>query len=313
MTETFKEALLILTATPIYLIVIAFEIIFSRIHGKKLYSGKGTLTNFYLMMLNMGLDILLRGVCLLVLDFFYRFHVGVINPPVLYWIVLLFAQDFLYYLLHVADHYIRIFWAVHVTHHSSEEFNFTVGFRSSVFQPLYRFIYFIPLSLAGFTSLDIMFMYSATQIYGILVHTQAVGKLGILEYFMVTPSHHRVHHGSNARYLDRNLGMLFIIWDRIFGTFEEEKEPVKFGLTEKIDSHHPATVVFHEWNNIVKDMRKDIPFSLKLKYLFYRPGWSHDGSRKTSDQVRALMQDGHPARDYPSNFSSLSSLPSKTA
>jgi len=310
---TFRETLLILTATPIYLIVIVLEVLFSNLHDKKLYTGKGAFTNALLMFLNMGLDVVLRGICLMVLDYFYGFRFMEIESQLAYWLVLLIAQDFLYYLLHVVDHYCRVFWAVHVTHHSSQEFNFTVGFRSSVFQPVYRFVYFIPLAFAGFESLDIMFMYSATQIYGILVHTQTVGKLGFLEYIMVTPSHHRVHHGSNARYLDKNMGMLFIIWDRMFGTFEEEKEPVKYGLTSNIDSNNPVTVVFHEWENLVADVKKNITFRDKLKYIFYRPGWSHDGSKKTSIELKEDFEVAEVSVDYPSNFSRLSSVPSKTA
>jgi sterol desaturase/sphingolipid hydroxylase (fatty acid hydroxylase superfamily) len=202
---------------------------------------------------------------------------------------LIIAEDFMFYWLHRVDHFCRLFWAVHVTHHSSEEFNFTVGFRSSVFQPLYRFIYFIPLSLIGFKGIDIMFAYSATQIFGILVHTQTVRKLGFLEYILVTPSHHRVHHGSNARYLDKNMGMFLIIWDKMFGTFqaEEESDPVKYGLTTKLDSYNPLTMVFHEWHQIFKDLKeKKAPLRAKLMYIFGPPGWSHDGSRKTSAQMR---------------------------
>ncbi len=304
---------MIATATPIYLVVIVLEIIFSNIHDKKLYSGKGAIINSYMMFLNMGLDIILRGVCLLVLDYFFSLRFFEINSTILYWVILLFAQDFLYYLLHVVDHYCRLFWAVHVTHHSSEEFNFTVGFRSSVFQPVYRFFYFIPLALAGFNSLDIMFMYSATQIYGILVHTQTVGKLGFLEYFMVTPSHHRVHHGSNIQYLDKNMGMLFIIWDRMFGTFQEEKEPVVFGITENIDSNDPVAVVFHEWKNLATDLRKDISLKEKLKYVFFRPGWSHDGSKMTSRELRERFERENSVQVYSSNFSNFNSVPSKTA
>lgn len=238
------------------------------------------------MFLNMGLDILMRGICLLILNYFFRFHFIAIQNIYLYWIVLLIAQDFLFYLLHYVDHYCRFFWAVHVTHHSSEEFNLTVGFRSSVFQPLYRFIYFIPLSLCGFDGKDIMFIYSATQIYGILIHTKYVGKLGVLEWFMSTPSHHRVHHGSNIPYLDKNMGMVFIIWDRLFGTFAEEKEVVRYGLTENIASHHPVKVVFHEWQGILRDLKKPAPLKAKLMYIFGPPGWSHDGSKKTSSQLR---------------------------
>lgn len=289
----FRESLLVLISVPIYAIVIGFELFYSYFKNKKLYSTKGLLSNVYLTALNMGLDILVRVVCLFVLDYFYQFKFFDLSfNPILYWIVLILTEDFMYYWLHRVDHYCRFFWAVHVTHHSSEEFNFTVGFRSSVFQPLYRFIYFIPLALCGFTGLDIMFAYSATQIFGILAHTQTIGKLGFLEYFLVTPSHHRVHHGSNIKYLDKNMGMLLIIWDKLFGTFqpEEESEPVRYGLTTNIDTYNPIKMVFHEWKNIFNDLRKKCSVKDKFMYVFGPPGWSHDGSTKTSSQLRSEIK-----------------------
>lgn len=294
MFEEFREAILIMISTPVYAIVIGTEILVSYFHKHQNYSKRGTFENVYLMFLNMGLDILMRGACLLILNFFFQFHFTEIKNQWIYWIALLIGQDFLFYVLHYVDHYCRFFWAVHVTHHSSEEFNLTVGFRSSVFQPLYRFIYFIPLSLLGFEGKDIMFMYSATQIYGILIHTKYIGKLGPLEWILSTPSHHRVHHASNIPYLDKNMGMVLIIWDRLFGTFAEEKEeePVRFGLTENIQSHNPLHVVFHEWQSIARDVKKTSSFKSKLKYIFAPPGWSHDGSKKTARQLR---------KDYPKN------------
>jgi sterol desaturase/sphingolipid hydroxylase (fatty acid hydroxylase superfamily) len=286
----FRESLLVLISVPIYTIVIGFELFYSYVKNKGYYSTKGVLANVYLTALNMGLDIVVRGTCLLALNYFYQFHFPDLSlNPILYWMILIIGEDFMFYWLHRIDHYCRFFWAVHVTHHSSEEFNLTVGFRSSVFQPLYRFIYFIPLSLLGFKGIDIMFAYAATQIFGILVHTQAINKLGFLEYFFVTPSHHRVHHGSNVRYLDKNMGMLLIIWDKIFGTFqaEEEKDPVKYGLTTNLKTYNPITMVFHEWKNIFDDIRhKDCTFLQKLGYVFGPPGWSHDGSTKTSKELR---------------------------
>ena len=283
-----REFYLILITTPIYAIVIGAEILFSYLHNKNHYSVKGTLANIYLTSLNLGLDILIRGVCLIVLNYFFKFKFVEIANQYAYWGALLIAQDFMYYWLHRVDHYCRMFWAVHVTHHSSEEFNLTVGFRSSVFQPLYRFIYFIPLALLGFKGIDIMFIYSATQIYGILIHTKTVNKLGFLEYFMSTPSHHRVHHASNVKYLDKNMGMVFIIWDKLFGTFEaeDEKEKVIYGLTENIKTHHPVKMVFHEWISIGKDLRKSSSLKAKFMYVFGPPGWSHDGSKKTARQLR---------------------------
>lgn len=289
----FRESLLVLISVPIYALVIGFEFFYSYFKQKGLYSTKGLLSNIYLTALNMGLDILVRGLCLVILNYFFKFRFTDLSfNPIIYWSILVVCEDFMYYWLHRIDHYCRFFWAVHVTHHSSEEFNLTVGFRSSVFQPLYRFIYFIPLSFLGFKGIDIMFAYSATQIFGILVHTQAINKLGFLEYIIVTPSHHRVHHGSNVRYLDKNMGMLLIVWDKLFGTFqkEEESDPVKYGLTTNIDTYNPVTMVFHEWKSIFNDLKKKCSPLQKLGYVFGPPGWSHDGSTKTGRQLRAELK-----------------------
>ena len=195
---------------------------------------------------------------------------------------------------HRVDHFCRLFWAVHVTHHSSEEFNLTTGFRSSVFQPLYRFIYFIPLVLLGFRPVDIIFMYSLTQIYGILVHTQYIPKMPLwFEAIFVSPSHHRVHHASNIRYLDKNMGMVLILWDRLFGTFQKEvpEDPIRYGLVKPVhDPHHLTNVIFHEWKSVTNDLKRKLPLKVKLKYLFMPPGWSHDGSSKTASQMRKEMR-----------------------
>jgi sterol desaturase/sphingolipid hydroxylase (fatty acid hydroxylase superfamily) len=264
----------------------------SYFHNKHFYTIKDTFTNVYLSALNFTLEILIRVVCLGLLDFFFRFHFFQIETGWLYWLLLLVLQDIAFYFEHRVDHYCRFFWAVHVTHHSSDQYNLTTGFRSSVFQPLYRFFYFIPLSLMGFKSMDIMLMYSVTQIYGILIHTQYINKLGWLEFILATPSHHRVHHASNTIFLDKNMGMVFIFWDKLFGTFASEDdlkdEQIRYGLTKKLETpHHPVKIVFHEWQEIWRDLkRKDIPLMIKIKYLFMPPGWSHDGTRKTSKQLR---------------------------
>jgi sterol desaturase/sphingolipid hydroxylase (fatty acid hydroxylase superfamily) len=289
----FREELLVLISIPIYTIVIGIEILYSYYKHKGFYSTKGILSNLYLTSLNLSLDVLVRGICLAVLWYFYQFKFTAIDKsihPILYWSVLVLAEDFMFYWMHRVDHYCRFFWAVHVTHHSSEEFNLTVGFRSSVFQPLYRFVWFIPIALVGFDPLDIMFMYAATQIYGILIHTKTVGKLGPLEWVLSTPSHHRVHHASNIKYLDKNMGMILIIWDRVFGTFAKEEEEVVYGLTTNIKTYNPITMVFHEWKAIYDDLKKQTSLKNKFMYVFGPPGWSHDGSRKTSSQLRAELK-----------------------
>jgi len=291
--EALREQWLILISTPIYLILIVSELLISHWQHRQKYTIRDTIYNAYLMFLNAGVDFLFRLVFYLAffdLCFGHRLYSWEIGIP--YWLALVIAEDFLYYWLHRFDHVIRFFWAAHVTHHSSELYNFSVGFRSSVFQPLYRFVYFMPLPLLGFKPLDIIFVFAATQIWGIFVHTQLIKKMGILELILVTPSHHRVHHASNAKYLDKNMGMFLIIWDKLFGTFQAELddteyEPIKFGLTKNIEKPNPITIIFHEWNQIINDvMQPNITFSQRLKYLFGPPGYSHDGSRMTSEEMR---------------------------
>jgi sterol desaturase/sphingolipid hydroxylase (fatty acid hydroxylase superfamily) len=270
--------------------LIPLELIVSHFHGWKRYSLKETLMNIYLNLTNAGLDLLLRGVAFFVLGFFYQYHIHSSLSPVAYWFALFLCEDFLFWLEHYIDHKVRFFWAVHVTHHSSEEYNLTTGFRSSVFMPAYRYLYFIPLAFLGFHPADIFFMYALTQTYGILVHTQSVKKLpSWVEAFFVTPSHHRVHHASNIPYLDKNMGMVLIIWDRFFGTFTEElpDEKPHYGLVTPLKNpHHPTGVIFHEWKALLKDLQRAPDLKTRFLYLISPPGWSHDGTTKTAEELR---------------------------
>ncbi|MEI6087840.1 MAG: sterol desaturase family protein [Bacteroidota bacterium] len=294
--ESIRESWLILISTPIYCVIIGIELLLSNIQHRRIYSKKNVAANVYLMLLNMGLDFSLRIFTLGILGYFFKFALISWTSGILYWVLLFAFEDMMYYWLHRFDHEIRLFWAVHVTHHSSDLMNFTVGFRSSVFQPVYRFIYFIPIVLLGFNPLDLLFVYSATQIWGIFVHTEYIHKMGWLEYLMVTPSHHRVHHGSNPKYLDKNMGMFLIIWDKLFGTFQPELsdaayEPIRYGLTKNLENPNAISLIFHEWEQILKDItQKEISFKSRLLYLFGPPGWSHDGSRQTSVQMREMEQ-----------------------
>lgn len=296
----FHQHILLLFSIPIYAVLIPLEILLSHVHGWKFYSLKETLANIYLNLVNAGIDLLLRGLAFAVLIYFCRFAPAIDWHPVAYWGLLFLLEDFMFWLEHYVDHRVRLFWAVHVTHHSSEEYNLTTGFRSSVLMPFYRYIYFIPLALLGFQPMDIFFMYALTQTYGILVHTQAIKKLPRwIEYMLVTPSHHRVHHASNIPYLDKNMGMVLIIWDRIFGTFAEERddEPPVYGITSPLaEPHHPVKMITHEWASIGQDLRKAVPFSTKLKYLLMPPGWSHDGSKQTTKELRREYERGKQSR-----------------
>ncbi len=272
----FSEQLLLAVTTPILGLAILAEIAVSAWQGRRAYTLRQTSENVFFAFCNGSLDLLLRGAVLWALTFFFTHRIVTLERGWIYWTALLVLEDFAYWLLHYVDHRCRFFWAVHVTHHSSDEFNLTTGFRSSVFQPLYRTAYFAPLAWFGFQPLDILFMYAATQLWGVLVHTECVRKLGWLEHLLVTPSHHRVHHASNPRYLDKNMGMIFIVWDKLFGTFEpeDEAEPPRYGLTKAPLARDPFTLIFHEWRSIAQDVRHHAKnWREKLAYIFAPPGW----------------------------------------
>lgn len=253
--------------------------------NRKYYEKRDTLTNIYLTILAFVLNIAVKGFTFVMLDYVYQFRLFEIKNAIVYWVVLVVAQDFLYWVLHYTGHYCRLFWAMHVTHHSSEHFNLTTGFRSTVFEPLYRVFFYLPLALIGFNAIDILYAYLITQLYGNIVHTQYRVKLPKwYGWIFVTPSHHRVHHASNIPYLDKNMGMMLIIWDRIFGTFREENlpEPIRYGLTKQPEDLGPVNILFHEWKALLHDVRQEPDVKIKLKYFFNPPGWSHDGHTKTS-------------------------------
>lgn len=268
--------------STIYLIIICLEVFISNFYHKKLYTWRESFTSIFLSLLNGLLDLTIRGLYLIVLTFIYRFHLVNIDQPVIYWGLLFMLIDFQFYWLHRLEHFCRIFWAAHVTHHSAEHMNLTVGVRASLMRPLYDFLFFLPLALFGFAPIDILLMYSISQIWAVFVHTEIVRKLGWLEYIFVTPSHHRVHHASNRKYIDKNMGMVLIIWDKLFGTFQqelssEEYEPIRYGLAKPMQDTNLFMIIFHEWISIMKDIkRKDIGWKERLRYIFGPPGWTHE-------------------------------------
>lgn len=274
--EAFRETALLLWTTPVIVGLILAEVLWTHFHEVRAYTWRETLTNCYMAALNGSFDILMRGVVLVVMSFFFEHKLLHLERGWLYWGALFVLEDLAYYVLHYIDHHCRLFWAVHVTHHSSTEFNLSTGFRSSVFQPLYRVVYFAPLAWLGFQPLDVLFMYAATQIYGSLIHTERVKSLGWLEYVLVTPSHHRVHHASNSQYLDKNMGMCLIVWDRLFGTFkaEDPADPPRYGITKTIADRGPVNIVLHEWRDLIQDVcTRARNAGERLAFIFRGPGW----------------------------------------
>ncbi|MET3981966.1 sterol desaturase/sphingolipid hydroxylase (fatty acid hydroxylase superfamily) [Mucilaginibacter sp. UYP25] len=284
-----SEAVIVLVSLLVLLTLA--EMWFSYRENKHYYEKRDTFTNIYLTVLAFLLNLAVNGSMFVLLNFAYKFRFFQIGNTFLYWFVLVVMQDFLYWTLHYTGHYCRLFWAMHVTHHSSEHFNFTTGFRSTVFEPLYRTFFYLPLALFGFNAIDILYAYLVTQLYGNLVHTQY--KIPLPKWYaaiFVTPAHHRVHHASNIPYLDKNMGMVLIVWDRLFGTFHDEDahEPVKYGLTHQPENMGPVNVLFHEWKALLHDVRRAPGIGNKIKYLFNPPGWSHDGCTQTA---RAMQRE----------------------
>jgi sterol desaturase/sphingolipid hydroxylase (fatty acid hydroxylase superfamily) len=240
--------------------------------------------------LNILLDTAMRGAFLLLMSWsFPNRFISWNEHGVLYWLAAIVLTDLVYWFVHWMSHMVRFFWAVHTVHHSSEKYNITVGFRSSVFEPLYRFLFFIPLGFIGFEAADIVLAFSIQQLYGSIIHTELIRRIPVWDWIFVSPSHHAVHHASNPRYLDKNMGMILIVWDKIFGTFEPEDEKydkIKYGLTTNLNTYNPGNILFNEWRQMWHDVKSAPGIREKFMYVFGPPGWSHDGSRKTSQQLR---------------------------
>lgn len=194
-------------------------------------------------------------------------------PRVWWGFVLCFiAVDFCRYWAHRISHEQRFWWATHVTHHSSEKMNFSVSFRTSWTQHI-KFVFFLPVPFIGLDPFTFFICHQVAVLYQFFVHTELVKKLPApIEYVLVTPSHHRVHHGSNPKYIDRNYGSTFIIWDRLFGTFEPEREQPVYGLSKPVKSYNPVYLVFHEWVDIWKDIKHAASFKEVFNLLFKPPG-----------------------------------------
>lgn len=208
------------------------------------------------------------------------------------WVILFFLDDFSYYWFHRMNHEVRLFWAGHVAHHSSQQFNLGTALRQGAGERLHKYLFWLWIPLLGFDALMIFVMMSINLLYQFFVHTEVVYKLPkAIEFIFNTPSHHRVHHASNIRYLDCNHAGALIIWDRIFKTFSEEipSDIPKYGLTKNIDTYNPAIVATHEYGAIWTDVKRASKWSDKWSYIFKAPGWSHDGEDKRARTLRKKL------------------------
>lgn len=242
---------------------------------------KGKADNFHFneAVANINVGIAERLSDLFATGLFYFFFVWIhknfalfnINPGFFTWVLLFLFTDFMWYWYHRFGHEVNLFWSVHVVHHQSDDYNFTVSARITVLQATARCLFWAVLPLIGFSPEMITIFLLIHGTYPFFTHTQLVGKLGWLEYFMVTPSHHRVHHSSNPQYLDKNYGDVLIIWDKMLGTFAEEKEKPVYGLTKPLNSHSFLWQHFHFILEIIIAFKRAKGFKQKFKAIFGRP------------------------------------------
>ena len=259
---------------PIVLALILFEVLFSSLNNKNLYKREDTLCTIGLLSGNILMVFVLKGATLAL--HFYLFQFKLINlseimPIWTLWLITFVMIDLVFYIYHRISHRVNFLWAIHMSHHSSEEMNFAVSFRQAWFGPISKIPFFMILPFLGFDPTIIAVVGVISTLWGIVGHTQIVGKLGPLEWVFNTPSHHRVHHGSNAQYIDKNYGNLLIIWDRMFGTFEPEEESVKYGLVKNVNTYNPTKITFMGWQEIFKNIKKSNSFNEALYFVFGPP------------------------------------------
>lgn len=280
-------------AIPAFVALIIIEMIWAKRRAPDKYEPKDTLNSLLFGFGSTVAGVIFGGI---MVGIAYRtYDLRLLTIPWTWWAwgLCFVLDDLAYYCFHRAAHRVRWFWASHVNHHSSQHYNLSTALRQT-WTGFFAagFVFRLPLVLIGFDPAMLLFCGALNLIYQFWIHTEAIGRFPRwFEAVMNTPSHHRVHHAVNPRYLDRNYAGTFIIWDRMFGTFapEVDDEPIRYGIVRQLGNFNLLWGVFHEWIGIAQDLWR-APFATKLGYLFGPPGWSHDGSRDTSDMIRARWE-----------------------
>ncbi|RFS23957.1 sterol desaturase family protein [Chitinophaga silvatica] len=277
-------------AVPFFLVFIGLEYLISQKQGKRYFKFNDSVTNLSIGIFERLLDVFTVGMFYYVYAYLHtRFGIFDIRPGVLLWVALLICTDFIWYWYHRLGHEVSLFWCAHVVHHQSEEFNYTVSARITVFQAFIRTGFWAILPIIGFPPGMITTMLLVHGLYPFFIHTRTIGKLGILEYILVTPSHHRVHHASNPKYLDKNYGDMFIIWDKLFGTFQKEEEEPVYGLTKPLQSNSFLWQHFHFILEMIYTVRRTDGWKNKFKVVFGKPDYVDPGAREELES-RFLIQ-----------------------
>lgn len=265
-------------AIPVYFFLIGIELIVHAVQKTKSYRLNDAVTN-----INCGVTSQVSGAFLKVLTIglytliFEQFRVMTIENNVITWIIAFFAYDFCYYWAHRMSHQVNLFWGGHSVHHQSEEYNLSVALRQSSTQTIWTFFFYIPMAILGVDPLVLVSVSGFNLLYQFWIHTESINKLPKwFEWFFNTPSHHRVHHARNPKYIDKNHAGTFIIWDKMFGTFREEEERPTYGITKNLNSWNPVWANFAHYADMAREIKRIARWQDRFKYLFQKPGWLPD-------------------------------------
>ncbi len=279
---------LIVLSIPIFFFLIGVELIYDRISNRKLYRLNDSLAN-----ISCGITEQLSGVFAKVFtiaayDLIYQnFRLMDIPATWYWWLFAFIGVDFFYYWAHRMSHEVNLFWAGHVVHHQSEEYNLSVALRQGAFQKVFTFYFYFPLALLGFSTEWFLSISAINLLYQFWIHTETIKRMPVFNFVFNTPSHHRVHHGRNPKYIDKNHGGTFIIWDRLFGTFQEEEEQPVYGITKPLNTFNPIYAQVAHFFALGKDLRKLRKPGEIFSLLFRKPGWHPErlGGTKSVPEV----------------------------
>ncbi|HTN16762.1 MAG TPA: sterol desaturase family protein [Chitinophagaceae bacterium] len=273
-------------AVPLFLSLMGLEYYYSRRKGREVYHFQDFITNISIGVGERLADLFTTGIFFFVFQYIYEhWRIFTLEAGWWQWLVLFIFTDFIWYWYHRLGHEVNILWAAHVVHHQSEDFNYSVSARITVFQSLARGVFWCLLPLLGFAPSATFVMLLIHGAYPFFTHTQLIGRLGFLEYFLVTPSHHRVHHSSNPEYLDKNYGDVLIIWDKLFGTFVAEQQEPVYGLTSPLKSHSFLWQHFHFPLELLVAFRRASTAQARIKVLFGKPDDIDAGIRPYLEKI----------------------------
>jgi alkylglycerol monooxygenase len=288
---------------PIFFLLIGIELLFGYLKKEKLYRFNDALTNINLGIGSQVVGIMTKGFLFLGYLYLYENRVYTFENTWLTWVFLFLGVDFFYYWFHRASHEVNALWAAHIVHHQSEDYNLSVALRQSWFQGWFSWAFYLPLALVGFDPVIFAVIVSFNTLYQFWIHTTTIKTLGPLEWVFNTPSHHRVHHGSNPKYIDRNHAGSLIIWDRMFGTFQKEEEEVVFGITSPLNSWNPVWANLHYWKDLWQLAKLSRGFD-KVRVFLKPPGWQPDylGGFQAPQEIdiqsyKKFENDGLPSSD----------------